>query len=138
MATEIERLGADPWGGPRLIGSYGGRSLHEQSHGESFFALFMNRFGSGGLYLLDEPEAALSPMRQLAFLRRLHELTRNQGSQFIIATHSPLLMAYPDATIHLLFEDGLRRIDYETTEHYQVARAFFGKADRLLKELLED
>ena len=77
---------------------YGGRSLHEQSHGESFMALLKNRFGGKGLYLLDEPEAALSPARQIEALQRLHELVQ-QGSQFVIATHSPILMAYPDALI---------------------------------------
>jgi predicted ATPase len=138
VATYIEGLDSQAGGGPPVTGSYGGRSLHEQSHGESFFALFMHRFGPGGLYVLDEPEAALSPMRQLAFLRRMHDLTRDQASQFIVATHSPFLMAYPEATIYLLSDSGIRSIAYEETEHYQLARGFFGHRDKLLKELLAD
>jgi predicted ATPase len=137
-ATYIEGLDSEAGGGPSITGSYGGRSLHEQSHGESFFALFMHRFGPEGLYILDEPEAALSPMRQLAFLRRMHELTRDQASQFIVATHSPFLMAYPEATIYLLSDSGIRSVAYEETEHYQLARGFFGHRDKLLKELLAD
>jgi predicted ATPase len=137
VATEIERLDAEPFGGPPVGRSYGGRSLHEQSHGESFFALFMHRFGPEGLYILDEPEAALSPMRQLAFLRRVYELTENEGSQFIISTHSPFLMAYPRAKIYALSEAGIQPVEYEMTEHFQVARAFFGRREKLLKELFE-
>src|ERR1700728_2430176 len=99
VATEIERLDAGsppaPWN-PALAPAYGGASLHEQSHGESFFALFRNRFRGNGLYLLDEPEAALSPRRQLEFLAILHDYCQ-KGAQFVIATHSPLIMAYPDA-----------------------------------------
>ena len=89
--------------GPLIIDSFGGKSLHEQSHGESFFALFLNRLRGNGLYFFDEPEAALSPTRQLSFLSRLHDLVKD-GSQFLIATHSPILMAYPDASI-LMFEN---------------------------------
>src|SRR5690606_29322572 len=91
VATEIEKLDEGP-GGPPIIDSYGGTSLHNQSHGESFFALMMNRFGGQGLYILDEPEAALSPTRQMAMIARMHQLIA-KGSQFIIATHSPILMA---------------------------------------------
>jgi predicted ATPase len=138
VATEIERLDAESGGGPPVIWSYGGRSLHEQSHGESFFALFMHRFGPEGLYILDEPEAALSPMRQLAFLRRMYELTEDEGSQFIISTHSPMLMAYPWARIYALSEAGIQPVEYEMTEHFQVARAFFARREKLLKELFEE
>jgi predicted ATPase len=92
VAINIEELDREPFGGPPITASYGGKSLHEQSHGESFFALFMNRLRGEGLYIFDEPEAALSPTRQLAFLSRLHELV-GKGSQFLIATHSPILMA---------------------------------------------
>src|SRR5262245_15960253 len=90
VATEMERIGPD------LLPAYGGRSLHEQSHGESFFALLQHRFRGNGLYVLGEPEAALSPSRQMSFLARLHELVQ-QGSQFVIAPHSALIMAHPDA-----------------------------------------
>jgi predicted ATPase len=116
VATEIERLDAEPAAGARVIDSYGGKSLHEQSHGESFMALLLNRFGGKGLYILDEPEAALSPQRQLAVLSRIHDLVMDD-SQFIIATHSPILMAYPNATIYSLAIDGIKKLDYYETEH---------------------
>ena len=135
VATEIEVLDREA-GGPRIIDSYGGKSLHEQSHGESFFALFLNRLRGNGLYFFDEPEAALSPTRQLSFLSRLHDLVKD-GSQFFIATHSPILMAYPDAAI-FAFENGPpRRIDYRDTEHYGVTRTFLNDTERMLDILLD-
>jgi predicted ATPase len=134
VASEIERLDREG-GGPRIIDSYGGTSLHEQSHGESFMALMRERFGGNGLYILDEPEAALSPQRQLAALSRIHALVR-QGSQFIIATHSPILMAYPDAHIYACTQDGIGRIDYRDTEHYQVMHDFIVNPKRMLDVLL--
>lgn len=136
VATEIERLDDEPSPGPPIIESYGGRSLHEQSHGESFMALLMNRFGGKGLYLLDEPEAALSPQRQLAALARIHDLVVDD-SQFIIATHSPILMAYPDAWIYQFDAGGVSRVAYEDTEHYQVLRAFLANPQRMLRNLLD-
>jgi predicted ATPase len=136
VATEIERLDSSG-GGPRVIDSYGGKSLHEQSHGESFLALMMNRFGGNGLYLLDEPEAALSPQRQLAALARIHDLV-NAESQFIIATHSPILMAYPDAYIYSCSPDGIDRIDYFDTEHYRVMHDFVANPKRMLDVLFAD
>jgi predicted ATPase len=136
VATEIERLDESGPGDP--IGpAYGTRSLHEQSHGESFMALLTHRFRGRGLYVLDEPEAALSPQRQLAALARIHQLVK-QGSQFIIATHSPILMAYPEARIYACTEKGLRRTDYEDTEHYQVTRDFLVNPQRTLDVLLAD
>jgi predicted ATPase len=137
VATEIERLDEEASPAPRIIDSYGGRSLHEQSHGESFFALVTKRFGGNGLYLLDEPEAALSPSRQLALLVRLHQLVQAH-SQFIIATHSPILMAYPQAAIFLLTERAITKIKYTDSEHYAVTREFLNKHEAMLKELLED
>jgi predicted ATPase len=136
LGTQIEALD-EPLGGPRIIGSYGGVSLHEQSHGESFIALLEKRFRGSGLYILDEPEAALSPNRQLSFLARLHELVGHQ-SQFIIATHSPIILAYPDAWIYQTTPDGLARIDYEDSEHFQVTRNFLNRRQRFLSELLSD
>lgn len=137
LATEIEQLDADPTLAlPPVIDSYGGRSLHEQSHGESFLSLLINRFGGNGLYILDEPEAALSPQRQLAVLSRIHDLVL-QDSQFIIATHSPILMAYPNATIYSLSADGIEKVKYEETEHYQVTREFLMNPKRMLDILLE-
>lgn len=135
VATEIERLDEEG-GGPPIINSYGGVSLHQQSHGESFFALMMHRFGGNGLYVLDEPEAALSPQRQLAMIARLHQLVQSH-SQFVIATHSPLLMAYPDACIYQIDDNGLQPIDYEQTEHYTVTKAFIANPMRQLNLLLK-
>jgi predicted ATPase len=137
VATEIERLDTDPKGGPPIIKYYGGVSLHEQSHGESFFALFKNRFGDHGLYLMDEPEAALSPARQLQFIALMHQYILG-GCQFVIATHSPIIMAYPEACIYLLDNQGLREVAYTETEHYQITRAFLTHTKRSLDELLRD
>lgn len=140
VATEIERLDRDEPGavrGPRVIDAYGGRSLHEQSHGESFFALFRNRFRANGLYLMDEPEAALSPARQLQFLVLLHDYVR-RGGQFVIATHSPIIMAYPDSCTYVFGADGLREVPYRETEHYLITRRFLGNPDRSLAELFAE
>src|SRR5258707_4916383 len=98
--------------GPPIIHSYGFRSLHEQSHGESFFAVMLNRFGGQGFYVLDEPEAALSPTRQLAMLSRIHQLVQ-QHSQFIIATHWPILLAYPNSVIYQISGTGLKQVKLE-------------------------
>lgn len=136
VATEIENLDAEPAPAPPVIDSYGGRSLHEQSHGESFFALMNNRFGGKGFYVLDEPEAALSPTRQLAMLVRMHELVRDK-SQFVIATHSPILMAYPDARIYQIGKRGLESVSYEETDHYLVAKRFMSDPRGQMKALLE-
>jgi predicted ATPase len=134
VATEIEQLDEGP-GGPPVINSYGGRSLHEQSHGESFFALMMNRFGGNGFYVLDEPEAALSPTRQLAMISRLHQLVQVR-SQFIIATHSPILLAYPDAHIFQINDNGIHKVAYEETDHYVVTKAFLNNPKRHIDALL--
>lgn len=134
VATEIERLDDGP-GGPPIIDSYGGRSLHQQSHGESFFSLMLNRFNGNGFYVLDEPEAALSPSRQLAMISRMHELVQAR-SQFIITTHSPILMAYPHAWIYEITAERLRRVSYEQTEHYVVAKRFLNDSKRQLEILL--
>lgn len=135
VATEIERLDEEPAFGPPLINSYGGRSLHEQSHGESFLALVKNRFRGKGLYVLDEPEAALSPSRQLSVLSLIHDLVLDK-SQFIIATHSPLLMAYPDARIFQCSASGVEEVAYEDTEHYRVTRDFLADPQGMLRTLL--
>lgn len=127
VATEIDNLG--------VAGGYGGKSLHLRSHGESFFTLFMERLRGNGFYLLDEPESALSPKRQLSFLTRMHDLIET-GSQFIIATHSPILMAYPDATIYHFSPTGLERVAYEETDHYQITKMFLTRRESMLRELL--
>lgn len=127
VATEIERLGVDD--------SYGDRPLHEQSHGESFLAVMKHRFGPNGLYILDEPEAALSPSRQLSFLVRMNELVE-QGSQFVIATHAPIVLAYPGATIYHLDASGIARAEYDETEHVRLTRDFLNGRERFLERLL--
>ena len=137
VATEIEQLDAEPGFGERLIDQYGGVSLHEQSHGESFHALATHRFRGEGLYILDEPEAALSPQRQLTLLSVIHDHVEERGSQFVIATHSPILMAYPNALIYRLGASGIERIDYEETEHYRITRDFLNAPDRFFKTLFE-
>ncbi|MEK4027623.1 AAA family ATPase [Pseudobacillus sp. FSL P4-0506] len=134
VATNIEELDSEPGGG-RIIDSFGGKSLHRQSHGESFFAVFNHRFRGNGLYILDEPEAALSPLRQLSMLSRMHDLMM-ANSQFIIATHSPLLMAYPDSKILEVTEDGLCEKPLEETSHYVMMKQFFDDKERLLHHLL--
>lgn len=114
---------------------YGGRSFHEQSHGEGFFSLISNMSGRG-LYLLDEPEAALSPQRQLALLRSMVEATR-QGAQFIVASHSPILLGIPGARIYS-FDDGeVRPVPYEETSSYQVTELFINNREGLLHNLLD-
>ncbi|WP_328701178.1 AAA family ATPase [Aquibacillus kalidii] len=134
LATEIDNLDKQR-GGRRIIDSYGGKSLHEQSHGESFFAAFMNRFSGEGIYILDEPEAALSPLRQLSMLSRINELVK-EDSQFIIATHSPIVMAYPNSKILELSESGIKETSLEHTQNFQLMSQFFQDKDRLLHHLL--
>jgi len=128
-ATYVEDLG------PELLRYYGGRSLHEQSHGESFLALAQHRFRGNSLFLLDEPEAALSPSRQLSFLVIMHRLV-DAGSQFIIATHSPILLAYPGACIYHFGPDGIKQIAYEATEQFQITYDFLTGRERFLRVLL--
>jgi predicted ATPase len=111
--------------------------LHEQSHGESFMTMLTKRFFGNGLYLLDEPEAGLSPSRQMAMLVRMHDLVKG-GSQFIVATHSPILMTYPGATVLQFDGEGVREVSFRETEHYLISRRFLENPDRMLAELLEE
>lgn len=136
VASEIEALDNEFSFGPPIIESYGGKSLHEQSHGESFFALLTNRFSRESLFILDEPEAALSPSRQMSMICRMHELA-SLNCQFLIATHSPILMAYPDADILVLGENGIVKTEYKETEHYTVMKSFISNPEGMLKQLLE-
>lgn len=119
---------------PRMLEPYGGRSLHEQSHGESFFSLFLHRFFGNGVYILDEPEAALSPQRQLAFLVRMHDLIM-QNSQFIIATHSPIILSYPQARVIQITENGFEEITFKESDHYSLYRRFLNNPEYMLKQL---
>lgn len=116
---------------------YGGRSLHEQSHGEAFLSLFEHRF-EDGLYLLDEPEAALSPQRQLAFMQIMHGLAQQRVAQFIVATHSPLLLCLPGARV-LEFENGvISEVAYRDTEHFRLTRDFLNDPERYFRYLFAD
>lgn len=134
VASEIERLDREP--GPPLLPSYGGTSPHERSHGESFLDLVIYRFGPRGLYLLDEPEAALSVRGCLALLARMHDLLA-QGCQLLIATHSAILPALPGARIIEIADDGiLHRIDYDQALPVRLTRDFVTAPDRYLRHLL--
>lgn len=130
VASVVDNLG--------VADSYGGKSLHEQSHGESFLALVNERFGADGLYLMDEPEAALSPQRQLALLTAFDRLVQHDRSQLIVATHSPILLAYPEARIYSLDERGIAEVEYEKTEHYSLTRDFLLNRERYLRRLKAD
>ena len=135
VATNIESLDEEP-GGPKVIDSFGGVPLHEQSHGESFLALIENRLRGQGLYIFDEPEAALSPQRQLALLGHMHRLVIAQ-SQFIIATHSPILLAYPGALIYQVSDSGLQPVAYEDTDHFQITRSFLNNREKFLDIIMD-
>ncbi|WP_459481361.1 AAA family ATPase [Clostridium saccharoperbutylacetonicum] len=136
VATEIERLDSEGSRGNPVIDSYGGKSLHKMSHGESFITLMTNRFSGHGLYILDEPEAALSPLKQMAMLTIINELVKKK-SQFIIATHSPILMAYPDADIFVIDEDGITKTPYKKTDNYMMTRKFLENPEKMMKYLFE-
>lgn len=131
FATYIETV-------PGALENYGGKSLHRQSHGEAFLSLFMNRFTARGIYLLDEPEAALSPARQLAFLRIMHDLTQQVDSQFIIATHSPILLGFPGAQIIDFDSIPIKEIEYEETDHFQITKGFLNRREMYLSQLFTD
>ncbi|HIR68999.1 MAG TPA: AAA family ATPase [Candidatus Pelethousia gallinarum] len=134
MATAIDEADDD---GRLLLYSYGGKSLHQQSHGESFLSLVLHRLRGHGLYLFDEPEAALSPSRQMVLLCAIHNLVQ-QGSQVLMATHSPILMSYSGGVIYQLDGSGIRQVAYKDTEHYQLTLRFLLDSDGMLKRLLED
>jgi predicted ATPase len=135
LATNIEELDREGFGG-KIVDSFGGTSLHELSHGESFFATFNHRLAGNGLYILDEPEAALSPLRQMSMLARIHDLA-NEGSQFIISTHSPIIMAYPKAKIIQMTEEGMEETRLEDTGHYKIMKQFFEDRNRLFHHLFD-
>ena len=120
-----------------VLQAFDNKPIHARSHGEAFLAVLTQKLRGNGLYIFDEPEAALSPMRQLAALSRIHQLVKN-GSQFIIATHSPILLAYPNARILKLDEQGSKEVDYEDTDHYAVTKDFLNNRERMLGYLLAD
>ncbi len=137
VATNLEELDRIPAASPKLTGGYGGKSLHHQSHGESFLSIVKNRFFGQGLYILDEPEAALSPNRLLSLMLEIKRL-RDENSQFIIATHSPILMTFPGAEIFEFSENGLSKTDYKSTDHYNITRRFLEDPDRMLGYLFSE
>lgn len=120
-----------------MLSSYGGVSLHEQSHGESFMALFSNRLKNKGLYIFDEPEAALSYMNQLRFLVWMKDAI-SEGSQIIISTHSPVILAYPDAEILVVDKGKLNSVPYEDCYIYRDMLAFITNKDLVIKELFSE
>nr|WP_206154763.1 AAA family ATPase [Clostridium beijerinckii] len=136
VATEIEKLDLESSEGVPVIKSYGGTSLHKMSHGESFITLMTNRFSGNGLYILDEPEAALSPIKQMAMLTIINELVKKK-SQFIIATHSPILMAYPGADIFVIDDDGITKTPYKKTDNYMITRKFLENPEKMMGYLFE-
>ena len=125
----------EPGVGSPVINSYGGVSLHKQSHGESFLALAENRFSGRGLYILDEPEAALSPRGIIRLIRRMDELVK-QDSQFIISTHSPMLLAFPEAEVYQIREDGIRSVRFQDTEHYRTTVRFLQNPESAIEDIL--
>lgn len=136
LASDIDRMDRESSFGVRLTDSYGGVSLHRQSHGESFLSLVKNRFGGRGLYILDEPEAALSPTGLMALLCQIQRLA-GADSQLIIATHSPILMTFPGAEIFQLTGEGIQSVPYQQTEHFQVTKQFLNHPEKMLELLLK-
>lgn len=137
LASNIDEMDNEPSFDPPVIQSYGGVSLHKQSHGESFLSLIQNRFGGNGLYILDEPEAALSPNRLMSLLIVLDRLVK-KNSQFIIATHSPILMSYPNSEILELSEDGIKAASLRDTDHYKITKQFLDRPEQMMKYLLDE
>lgn len=135
VASNIDELDEEQAGEIPLIANYGGVSLHKQSHGESFMALVENRFGGNGLYILDEPEAALSPMRLMRLMCYIKELI-NQNSQFIISTHSPILMTFPEAQVIEITNDAIRNVNYKETEHFMITKRFMDAPEKMVEELM--
>ena len=137
VASHIDKMDSEPSFDGKVIDAYGGVSLHKQSHGQSFLALVENRFCDNGIYILDEPEAALSPQGIMKLIVRMNELVRT-GCQFIIATHSSLLMAFPDAEIYEFTEEDIKSVEYKNTMHYSLTRSFLENPERMLHMLLKD
>jgi predicted ATPase len=137
LATYMDEISREEVG---YLEGFGGKSLHHRSHGEAFMSLLTQKFRGKGLYLLDEPEAALSPSRQLAALSAIHQLVQDD-SQFIIATHSPILLSYPNAKILQFDGEGISEVRFEDTDHFVVTKDFMNhypaRLDRLLRDDVE-
>ena len=136
VATNIDDMDGSPSFDAPIISNYGGISLHEQSHGESFMALVENRFGGNGIYILDEPEAALSPMRLMSLICRINDLVK-KNSQFIISTHSPILMTMPNSEVFEITKNGVESVPYTETEHYRITMSMLKHPDKMLGYLLD-
>ena len=137
VASSIDRMDREGGPGRPVICSYGNRSLHKQSHGESFLALAENRFGGRGLYILDEPEAALSPKGLFRLMRIIKRLV-GQDSQFIISTHSPILMCFPDAEIYQIKEGGIETVPFKETDHYRTTVRFLQNPESAIEDILDE
>ena len=135
MASSIDQMDREPGIGAPVINSYGGVSLHRQSHGESFLALVENRFGGNGLYILDEPEAALSPRGIIRLIRNMDRLVK-ANSQFIISTHSPMLLAFPGAEIYQITAEGITAVPYTQTDHYRTTVRFLQNPESAIEDIL--
>ncbi|NLL39550.1 MAG: AAA family ATPase [Clostridiales bacterium] len=129
VATQVDELRLN-------LDGYGGLSLHEQSHGESFMSLVQHRFRGNGLYILDEPEAALSPLRQMQLLSEMKRLV-DKKSQFIIATHSPIILAYPGAVIYQITEEGVQQVEYQECDNYIITKQFLEAPERMIHYLFD-
>ncbi|HWX84650.1 MAG TPA: AAA family ATPase [Xanthobacteraceae bacterium] len=136
FSNQIDSLARET--GRGIYRAYGGKSLHAQSHGEAFLSLFTNRIGRKGVYLFDEPEAALSPNRQLALLGLIHDLEKTHNAQFIMVTHSPILMAYPGATLFCIDDGKILEKNFKATPHYQMMARFFSNPDKYLENFFAD
>ncbi|RXF69571.1 AAA family ATPase [Hansschlegelia zhihuaiae] len=137
FATEMRRLDSEPSFGPPIKTYYGGQDLHEMSHGQAVMKLLRHRFRGGGIYLMDEPEAALAPETQLEVIARIAQLC-GEGARFVLATHSPLLMALPDALIYELDETGVSRRAYQELNHVRLYRRFLGDPASVVARLVAD
>ena len=135
VASSIDRMDREGGCGAPVINSYGGVSLHRQSHGESFLSLVENRFGGKGLYILDEPEAALSPRGIIRLMQNMDDLVQD-ASQFIIATHSPMLLTFPGAEIYQIKEDGIQSVRFQDTDHYRITVRFLQNPESAIEDIL--
>ncbi len=136
VATSIEEMDSIECDAPPVKLAYGGKCLHNLSHGESVLTLILERFIGNGLYILDEPETALSPTNQLSILAKIYNLSTKKNSQFIIVTHSPILMACPESEIFLFDKNGVRNINYTETEHYNLTKHFLNSPQSILTKIL--
>lgn len=138
FSNYIDELAKDPYIGASAYKSYGGKSLNDRSHGQAFLSVFKNRPKKKSLYLLDEPESALSPQNQLVFLRLIWDMQRSGLSQFIIATHSPILMSFPGAHIYQFSDQGIVSLEYENTEHFTLTKDFLNNRERYFRRLFDE